>query len=401
MERILYTLSQIPQKTGSGMFVRAIIEKGHQKNIKQALLAGVPKGFKDLELSKKLEEFFKIEFESEKLPFCVVGMSDQMPYESTKFYEMDEVMKNSYFIEFEKEIKNAIEIFKPTKIITNHLWWMSCIIANLNLEIPVVAICHSTDLRQFQSLENEQMYIKNSIKKIDKILTLSKNQQEEINALLDISKNKMELISSGFSSEIFFEPNQKPKDKIHISFAGKLSFSKGLMELIDVVDLIKEDIVLHIAGTGRGQEERDIQKRASNSKKVIMEGFLNSKELSELFRKTHIFVLPSYYEGMPLVILEALACKNRIVASNLLSINSAFDLFLKYENIFNLVDIPKMKSIDKPFEEDIENFKIRLKNKIEFMIENCKKEPLFYNEDLKKDLEKFTWDKVFQKIIKD
>ncbi|MDZ7663922.1 MAG: glycosyltransferase [Desulfotignum sp.] len=48
--------------------------------------------------------------------------------------------------------------------------------------------------------------------------------------------------------------------------------------------------------------------------KAIYHGPLSHDDLGDLLRHAHVFVLPSFYEGLPLVLMEALACGCRLVA---------------------------------------------------------------------------------------
>ena len=51
--------------------------------------------------------------------------------------------------------------------------------------------------------------------------------------------------------------------------------------------------------------------------RVTVHGPMLQAELADLFKQAHIFVLSSLFEGLPLVLLEALACGCRLVATDL------------------------------------------------------------------------------------
>ena len=92
--RILSITAQKPHSTGSGVYltetVRGFKELGHT----QAVIAGVTR-----EDSVKLPEgvgFYPVYYNSPELPFPVCGMSDEMPYESTRYRYMKPDMVDKF-----------------------------------------------------------------------------------------------------------------------------------------------------------------------------------------------------------------------------------------------------------------------------------------------------------------
>ena len=95
------------------------------------------------------------------------------------------------------------------------------------------------------------------------------------------------------------------------------------MSLINAYNLLEdENIELLIAGRGVGREEKAIKEAGKNSRLPIkFLGQLTQRELAELFRQSHIFVLPSFMK-VYLSDLEALACGLMVVAANLPGLKS-------------------------------------------------------------------------------
>ena len=68
------------------------------------------------------------------------------------------------------------------------------------------------------------------------------------------------------------------------------------------------------------------------------------EKLAELFRRSHLLILPSFYEGLALVLLEALACGCRLVSTNFPGLEEVLgELPGSY---CRLVDLPRLKSLD-------------------------------------------------------
>lgn len=100
--RILNIISQYPGKTGSGTYLQSLIMEGKRRGYNQGLIAALPYGddYKNIYVDK----FYPVFFESESLPFPIVGMSDIMPYRSTMYSDLDEEKFSLYKEAFKKTI---------------------------------------------------------------------------------------------------------------------------------------------------------------------------------------------------------------------------------------------------------------------------------------------------------
>ncbi len=109
-----------------------------------------------------------------------------------------------------------------------------------------------------------------------------------------------------------------PKARVFL-FVGRLHEQKGLDLLVDAFLLRKHnrgDGFLVIAGDG-GERER-LQQRFVDAgiTDVLFLGNVAHEKLPALFNAANVFVLPSLWEGMPIVLLEALACGVPAVATD-------------------------------------------------------------------------------------
>jgi len=150
--RILHCLSQIPGKTGSGVYLQAIVREAIHSGFEQAVVCGLPKTMplNATDLAIESEKIFATRFDSSKLPFPVAGMSDVMPYPSTRFSSFDEHQLKLYKKAFSKTLTAAVEKFSPDLIHSHHLWLLTALCKELFPEIPLVTSVHGTELRQLQ-----------------------------------------------------------------------------------------------------------------------------------------------------------------------------------------------------------------------------------------------------------
>ncbi len=108
--------------------------------------------------------------------------------------------------------------------------------------------------------------------------------------------------------------NKEKKYEKQIIFAGRLSKEKGVCVLLEICKKLSDDIDIVILGTG---PEADKIKDISNSKKnVHFLGYLPKEKTIPLIRGSDILIQPSLNEGISSTILEAMACKIPIIATN-------------------------------------------------------------------------------------
>ncbi|EPY2307304.1 glycosyltransferase family 4 protein [Clostridium sporogenes] len=410
MKKILNILAQRPDKTGSGMYLQAIVKEADKNGYKQAVIAGISAKDKKVTFSSKNPiTFFPVIFETSNLPFPIVGMSDVMPYESTKYKDLSIDMLKKWEISFSSVIKKAIDEFNPDIIICHHLWILTSLVKELYPNKKIIAFCHGTDLRQFESFKNSTKSISKEVlnyviancKNLEAVIVSHKDEKMRVIESYKIDENKVYIAGTGFNPDTFYiNENKINSNKIKIVYAGKLSYSKGVPFLINSINLIKKyvnNIDLYLAGSGAGDETISIIKLCKNNScnfNINVLGSLSQKKLSDLFRECDILVLPSLYEGLPLVLIEAMACGLKIVCTELPGIKEWMGETINNSGIIEYIPMPKLKNIDTIVPEEISNFEHNLALFIEKQIKN----DLVINAKVKDAIESKSWAKAFSNI---
>lgn len=62
---------------------------------------------------------------------------------------------------------------------------------------------------------------------------------------------------------------------------------------------------------------KDLEKKARKNENIVLTGILQKEPLQQLYNYAGLFVLPSYYEGLPIVLLEAMSYRLRCLASDI------------------------------------------------------------------------------------
>ena len=130
--------------------------------------------------------------------------------------------------------------------------------------------------------------------------------------------------------------------------------------------------------------------------RVQVHGPLPQEELAEIFRRSHLLILPSFYEGLALVLLEALACDCRLVSTNFPGLEEVLgNLPATY---CRLVELPRLKSLDTPFPEDEASFEGRLAAAIRDQLKAVLREPQMDPDLTSPILEQYPWPRVFERV---
>jgi glycosyltransferase involved in cell wall biosynthesis len=94
---------------------------------------------------------------------------------------------------------------------------------------------------------------------------------------------------------------------------------KGLHDLINAFAHYKGDMKLVIAGDADHDSSysRQLKKAASDDSRIILTGYITGPVLEAMYAHARLFVLPSYHEGLPIVVLEALSYGLPVLVSNI------------------------------------------------------------------------------------
>jgi len=385
--------------TGSGIYLEAIIKESQKHGFSNYWVAGVPAN-----RNYSLKELARVKgscvfFESESLDFPVTGMSDVMPYRSSRFKELKGKRLTCYKSEFTRVLQAAKKQFNPDIIHTNHLFLLSSLVRKLFPNVPVVATCHGTDLRQYNNCPHLRCFVKRYCRDLDKIIALTSDQKSDISRLYGIPSNKIVVGGGGYDETLFTRAPKSAGGTVHILYAGKFNRSKGLPWLLRSLMKIKNhDWHLHMAGGGDGPEFNNCMDLAEKlGRRVTNHGYVTHRRLSELMKMTHVQVLPSFFEGLPLVLFEGLASGCRIITTNL----SGFkEIFGRASNdTINLIQLPPLETIDRPYQKDEVHLEKVLGKSILSMLAAVKKSPDFDDPQAEKIAVNYTWPRVFQRTL--
>ena len=395
--RILHVLAQLPIKTGSGVYFTNVIEGLKQFDVKQAAVYATTPEYN----FNFVDEKYEVEFQGKDISFPIVGMSDIMPYENTLYKNMTDDMMEEWQKAFRKKLEAAKAEFKPDVIITHHLWILSSIVCDVFEDKKVIGICHNTDIRQAEKNRTmKDKYVKN-LEKLDKILALSSGVIEGISNIYNYPKERIVNIGAGYNEKIFYPVKKYEKhDNVKILYAGKFDESKGFYELIKAFRLLEEkddNVELELIGNLKEEDRPRVEQLVGDSTKIRIYNAVDQVHLGEIMRHKDVFILPSYFEGLGLIAVEALGSGLRVVATEIEGLIEFLGDKINNSEIIEYIEMPTIYDTDKAVEEEKPAFVKRIVGALELMIERTR-DNREIPADLLEEVEHHSWKKKIEII---
>ncbi|MCP4901390.1 MAG: glycosyltransferase family 4 protein [bacterium] len=398
--RVLHVLAQRPGLTGSGVTLDALVRNAGLAGWEQAAVVGIPAEDTEVHVGD-LEEarIHPLRFDVEPLPFPVPGMSDVMPYPSTRYSEMSPEQLSAYCSAWRKHLGKVMAAFKPEVIHSHHVWLVTGLLRDIAPSTPIVAHCHATGLRQMELTPHLAKDVRRGCARADRFVVLHREHAEQLGNSLGVTEARIHVVGAGFREDLFHSRGRSSTgSKKRLLFVGKLSAAKGLPWLLEAFEQLvarSPELELHVAGSGAGDETEALKQKMDHmAPNVVMHGQLNQSQLAGLMRRCSVFVLPSLYEGLPLVLVEARACGCHLVATALPGVVESLALHLG--DALELVSPPLMHSVDVPDERGLPNFVEHLTSALEKSLYRTQADD--HESRSNESLAPFTWGAVFRRV---
>ena len=157
----------------------------------------------------------------------------------------------------------------------------------------------------------------------NQIIVNSKGQIKEYN--LEKYRDK---IDTAFEHIIDFKRFSVKKDfderEAHVGYVGRLSREKGILNFLEAVNIIikkGKDINFSICGEGDLEEEvKEYIQKWNLQDKVEFKGWISEQDLPYHLNNLKLIVIPSYTEGLPNLMLEAMTSGTPVLANQVGSI---------------------------------------------------------------------------------
>ena len=183
------------------------------------------------------------------------------------------------------------------------------IIAALNKKKVVVHLHGGNYSLKFNIPAIFKLLIKISIYYAKTLIVLGQNEKDFLINHYKVQPQKIIVLPNAVNIPEF--TTKEVQNPINILFMGRIEKNKGLKEIISALELLKESqsFRFKIAGDGPDKVEfiDECKRKIPNHFDYL--GVVSGVEKENILLCSHIFILPSYYEGLPYALLEAMANK--------------------------------------------------------------------------------------------
>jgi len=318
--KILHLIGFYPEIGGPFSVIKELLIKLSQKGISIKVLSPIPKNYDKNKLSFVKELPFEVEYIEEQLPRFVI------PSFSLKFID-----------KLKQEKADLIHISMPFDFYN---------IAAYLSNKPYLISLHGTFMKEAYKMIKlkklkKDLYMKiigeKILKKAKSIHLLTQEEKEHFLEFYPEFENKIRVIPNGLDlSQFEINLNKSDltkkyphlKNKKIILFLSRINWKKGLDVLIPAfAKLYNEDKSFHLLIVGKDDGdgyEKKVRQWVNDYgiiDAVTFAGFLTGKDKLMALYGSDLFVLPSYSEGLPTAVIEAMACGVPIVVSDKVGIS--------------------------------------------------------------------------------
>lgn len=226
------------------------------------------------------------------------------------------------------------------------------------------------------------------LKSSDMVIALSNNWKKKFDKLFNL-KNCV-VLENGINNCKLKEADVDLTDENRHCFLtlGRLGQRKGTYDLVESIKLVKDkvpDVVCYLAGDGDIENIKNLVMKYKLENNIVVVGWADFNKKIELLKKVATVILPSYNEGLPMSILEGMACGKMIVSTTVGAIPEVVKkengILVKPGDIVGLANAIIESSLNQELVAQCGNNNRELVNG-EFSMEVMHKKLLSYYEDV-------------------
>ena len=403
--RVLHVLSQRPGLTGSGVTLDALVRLASERGWDQHVIVGVPASEPVPRVGGlPADRVHPLFFGEGELDFAVPGMSDVMPYPSTRFSSMTPKQLMRYRSAWHLHLHSVLRAIRradgsgPDVVHAHHAWLLGSMLKDVLPDVPVVTQSHATGLRQMGLCPHLADPVRAGCERNDRFLVLHGAHGRDLVSALSVPPERVQVVGAGYSTTAFHATGRSDVAGNQLLNAGKYSQAKRQPRLLDAEERLAAErpgLTLHVAGDGSGPESDALRRRMTAMPETVrLHGQVGQDRLGDLMRGSAVFVLPSFYEGLPLVLVEALSSGCRLVCTDLPGVRA--ELAPHLGAALELVPLPRLIGADEPVPADLPAFV----DALEAALRRALNAPPLGDpaRTMPKILAPFTWEAVFERV---
>lgn len=287
---------------------------------------------------------------------CEIELFD---YQSSKKHKNSKIANLSYIFEQRRALSKKLsaddDVIVNIHTSRDFLFLKDVFLAamaNKKHNIPIVLTVHVGDVNtvfcRIKSFKRKCVKLIN--KHIMRVVCLSNHIRDQF---IEIGVNPEKCVVLGnfhYLAPIEAKNIAEKKAELNLLFVGAIHREKGIIELLDAVTNLKDlRISLDVCGKITDPSiKNDVESKVEAlGARVCMHGYVMGEKKSQLYDNADVLVLPSYHEGFPLVIAEALAFGCGIISTK---VGATREILKETENVL-WVKVADSKTLEEAIEK--------------------------------------------------
>lgn len=182
----------------------------------------------------------------------------------------------------------------------------------LSLRKPLILHAHSGGYKEFYAglPQLAQHIIAAIFSRCEKLIALSEDWRMYYSSIFQLKPDQITVLKNPVALPLLV-PNRSGREQVTFVFLGLFKHNKGPFDLIKAFGILpasdKAVAQLILAGSGDTETAQQLVDELSLTKHVQIKSWLDPAQRDQLLMNADVFVLPSYYEGLPMAMLEAMA----------------------------------------------------------------------------------------------
>ncbi|MEO8583124.1 MAG: glycosyltransferase family 4 protein, partial [Flavitalea sp.] len=182
----------------------------------------------------------------------------------------------------------------------------------------VILHMHGGGFEKFYDRSQIKPYIRFIISKADMIICLSELWRNYYASTFKLKR--LAIVNNVIEAAPDSLPVIQRNGHVNLLFLGLISDKKGIFDLLDVLNSggteLNNTITVTIAGNGETERLEKVIHDNHSDGSVKYAGWVNGEQKSSLLNACDAYILPSYFEGLPISILEAMAYGKPVIATD-------------------------------------------------------------------------------------
>lgn len=243
-------------------------------------------------------------------------------------YKLSNVLVRAwYFVASYIKMAFKMAIDKEVRIVHLHTaadgsFWRKVCMTKLAKRFgkKVVLHVHASRFKDFynESSVRKKAWIDEELRRVDVLIVLSESWRRWFESI-GVDAGKIEVLHNITPYPVDMPQAKRQDHKVHLLFMGEIGQRKGVFDIIRSLakykEVFKGKVELRIGGNKMEEELKENITDNNLQDMVIFEGWVGGQKKLELLNWADVFILPSFNEGLPISILEAMSYSHPIIST--------------------------------------------------------------------------------------